>query len=83
MKTKKTISVDTLRTIINDRIRHCSEIEAQELCALLETVLHQTGNYKGYNYLDWLEGGCDRWVADGKPENNKKYLGPDHKRLYF
>jgi hypothetical protein len=53
------------------------------VASLLETILHNTGNYAGYNLLGWMNGGHDRWVADGKPASTAPYLGDDSRRFYY
>lgn len=49
----------------------------------LEHVLLATGNYEGFNYLDWLNGGYEKWVADGKPVDTRPYLGDESRRVYY
>jgi hypothetical protein len=53
------------------------------VASLLETILHDTGNYAGYNLLGWMNGGYDAWVADGKPASTAAYLGDDSRRFYY
>ena len=53
------------------------------IATALEKILHETGNYHGFNFLEWLHGGCDKWIADGKPNDNTKYLGDQTKRIYY
>jgi hypothetical protein len=53
------------------------------VCSLLETILHDTGNYAGYNLIGWLNGGHDKWISDGKPSDNRPYLGDDSRRFYY
>lgn len=53
---KKTFSVDQFRKEINDALkitsdRYCPSAGRQGLMYALESVLHQTGNYKGFRYL--------------------------------
>lgn len=54
---------------------------------LLETILHETGNYQGFNYLTWCEeGGVEKWRADGGEEKNlstEPYLGNQTRRVYY
>lgn len=46
-------------------------------------ILHETGNYRGFNYIDWYEGGIDQWKADGKPKDTEPYLGDQSKRFFY
>ena len=55
------------------------------IASLLETVLHAAGQYKGYNHLEWLNGGCEAWRAAGEPgfPEKEKYIGDDTRRVYY
>jgi len=50
---RKTITVDTLRELINRSlaVSHCSQDRRQGKIDILESILHDTGNYKGFRYL--------------------------------
>ena len=50
---------------------------------LLEATLHETDTYAGFNYLDWMQGGHDRWVNDGKPADTTPYFGDQTRRHYY
>ena len=52
------------------------------VATVLDHVLHATGNYNGYNFLGWLNGGYDRWVAEGRHESTTPYLGDETRRVY-
>lgn len=80
---RKTFEVEKLKKMINARIEKGIDPEArQELAAVLRTVLHETGNYNGFNYVDWYNGGCDLWRAAGEPQDNTPYLG-DLTKVFF
>ena len=52
---RKTFEVEQLKTLINNQILHSPNvhIEIREALAMtLESVLHSTGNYSGFQYLD-------------------------------
>ena len=54
MAKRKTIKVDDLTRKINDMILHSPDDSKQRregLMAAIESVLHDTGNYEGFNYL--------------------------------
>jgi len=58
---KKTFSVDQLKNTVN-RVLSVSitdRANREGIIAVLEYVLHQTGNYRGYRYL------CHSEVPDG------------------
>lgn len=53
MAKKKTIEIELLKKRINKylTLNTLSQKEKSSLCYLLESILHDTGNYKGYLYL--------------------------------
>ena len=55
------------------------------IASLLETVLHATGNYKGFNHLEWLNGGCAAWHAAGEPgfPEKERFIGDETRRFYY
>jgi hypothetical protein len=53
------------------------------IASLLETVLHAAGQYKGYNHLGWMNGGCEAWRAAGQPADNTPFVGDDSRRFYY
>lgn len=82
--TRKTFDVATFHAQMNNRIaRELNEDRRQAFCYVLESVLHETGQYRGYQYLDWENGGCGRWHADGEPRDTRPYLGPEYLRRYY
>jgi hypothetical protein len=50
---------------------------------LLNHIQHKTDTYNGFNYQEWLNGGCEQWKADGCPEDRTPYLGNETRRVYF
>jgi hypothetical protein len=81
---RKTFDVAEFTAKMNNRIsRETSEDARRAFCYVLADVLHETGQYRGFQYLDWENGGYDRWVNDGRPTDNRPYLGPEHKRRYY
>ena len=59
---RKTVDVTDLRIRINDMLRlsQCNREVRRGMIAVLEGVLHDTGNYKGFRYLESHE------VPDGE-----------------
>lgn len=56
--------------------------EKQGVCELLEFVLHESGNYAGYNDNYWLTVGYKEWKDAGEPGFPEKELyiyGPKKK----
>lgn len=77
---RKTFSVDALRDMVNQMCKDSvpeSQGIRQGAMLVLEQVLHDTGNYKGFRYL--LEGECT-----GQPGVN--YLNglphPDYQKRF-
>lgn len=87
MKTRKTIEVQALVDKVNAFMKNSDDSQTGERLALhsfLSDILMKTGNYHGYNYLHWLDKGCDDWRAAGEPgfPEKDKFLG-DQTRTYF
>ena len=84
-RNRKTITVEDLKVRVNNMIeRSNSTPEARRaLGVLLETVLMDTGNYNGFNYLAWLNGGCEQWRKDGEPSDTTPYLGDQSRVEYY
>ena len=67
MSKRKTVSIEFLINMVNDICKDTSADRAsvrQGAMNVLETVLHSTGNYRGYRYLLKTE------VVDGNPGVN-------------
>lgn len=85
----KTIPVSFIKDEINRLLAREDEFMTDDrrevLCSVWESVAHKTNNYNGYNYVDWLNGGSERWFADGEPgfPEKEKYFGPNFKRKYY
>jgi len=55
MKGKKTIKVEEIKESINDILLNTGNDKTetrQAVMSMLEDILHQTGNYKGFCYLN-------------------------------
>lgn len=82
---RSTIKVAALVERVNRMLETAKTDERrQALCVLIESVLHETGGYAGFNYVDWMKGGSDAWRAAGMPEGEakKRFFGPEYKRCY-
>lgn len=54
MKAKKTIQVAQVKEFGNDILLRSSDEYTKQrwgICSMIEKVLHETGNYRGFNYL--------------------------------
>lgn len=87
-KGKKTIKVARVLEMANKILAaedspYVTDGMRKGIASLLEQILHDTDNYSGFNYLEWLNGGCKRWQEAGRPEDNRAYLGNETKRVYY
>jgi hypothetical protein len=83
---RKNFSVEAFKIRINSRLAddRLSQETKRELSYTIDTLLMETGNYHGFNYIKWAKnGGFEQWLADGKPVDNKKYLGNEYDRFYY
>jgi hypothetical protein len=95
MKGKKTIKVETLKRSINDIILHSTDerVEMRHAAAIvLERVLHDTGNYHGFNYLtkeDMKRSNAGTSVGILTDESGKllpdreRFIGVDVSRVFY
>ena len=90
MRKTKTVNVEKLKSILNKRLRDLTipqEIK-RGYCASLELILHESGNYKGFQYCYWDEQGFKEWQAAGEPggkEKNQYIVGNfgEYSRFYY
>jgi len=82
---RKTVDVQAIRAKINARLADeaTGTVPRMALATLLESVLMDTGNYRGFNYLGWLNGGYAAWEAAGEPEDKVPFIGDETRRVYF
>jgi hypothetical protein len=83
---RKTVEVEALRKRINLMLadpQSGSETRTA-LARVLEGVLMDTNNYKGFGYVKWLgPQGCAKWEADGRPTEMAPYIGDETMRVYW
>lgn len=73
-KSRKTIEVDSVRTMANHFLANSPQeaaFQRQGTIGLVETILSQTGNYRGFRYLEAIH-------SDGKLIT----LGDETRRYY-
>lgn len=71
---RKTFPVDEFRKTMNQRIRdsHCSPEERRVMCSILEMILMDAGQYRGFRYLEVeVVGGEVYTLGD---ETRREYL---------
>ena len=75
---KKTFAVSTLKDSINWKLENCvmSHATLLELCITLEEILHATGNYGGFRYLNAFEvpANCNPGIRNTDSKNNKDWF---------
>ena len=75
---RKTIEIEKLKIEANrmmalDNSRWMNNDIKQGIARLIEYALHETDNYSGFNYNEWLNrGGCEKWRKEND-EANKSY----------
>jgi len=88
MYVRKTIDIEELKKEAN-RLLACKDNELinkefrEGVITFIEHILKKTGNYKGFIYIEWKNGGCTKWVEDGMPIDNNLYLGDTSRRIYY
>ena len=87
-KSRKTFNVAELKEEANKMLSLPeSEVRTDEwrlgIFYLTEKILMATGNYFGFNYVEWLDGGYKKWNEDGRPEDNIPYLGNQTRRRFY
>jgi hypothetical protein len=71
---RKTIQVEAFRTRINGMLAEstCSPAERGAMATILESVLMDTGNYRGYRYIDAVY--TDQGVLVSGDPSRREYL---------
>ena len=88
MKSRKTFKVENFKNIINEKLAlgSINQDEKKALTVVLERVLHDTNNYRGYNNLQWMRGGSEKWNDHLKKHGKANILdfhGPEYDRQYY
>jgi hypothetical protein len=67
----------------NDLILVAPTAEARrQIQNIVSTLLLAAGAYDGFQYIQWLNGGYDKWVAAGKPKDTMQFV-PDRTLIRF
>lgn len=84
------IAVSKIKEIANSILSDNRNIDVvnsetrKGVAQLLERILMETGNYRGFNFVQWTkEGGFENWQKDGEPRDNTAYLGDQSRRIYY
>lgn len=87
---RKTVAIEDLKAKINDSLLHSFDHDTSgrtALAALLSTILHDAGQYKGFNYLTpemmkMSMNGTTIGIDFAKPET-EKFDGTDGTRVFY
>jgi len=82
---RKTVDIQWLVETVNQKLAltTISQAAKAQLCCFVEEILMETGNYHGFNYLQWMHNGFEQWQADGEPEDRDPYIGQEFDRFYY
>ena len=83
---KKTFKVDDLREMVNHSLSNSSNDQLHQLdgmIAILEQVLHETGNYHGFRYLEQREVPDDCFPGIKHEQEDKFQLTNGLRRHYY
>ena len=91
MYKRKTASIQEIKNTVNLMIAAPKGTREGRLAlgVFLSSLLLETGNYHGFNYLEWLhrceheKSGLARWIEDGKPDDTTPYLGDQSRVEYY
>lgn len=88
---RKTFEVEAFKDWVNERLADDHPSLTQDfkrgLATALERVLHDTGNYAGFQNLYWQEQGYREWKDAGEPgfPEKEQYItgGEEYSRIYY
>jgi hypothetical protein len=73
---RKTIDVERIREIANGMLARSDDDRAdgrEAIATLVESILMETGNYRGFRYLEIVRDGAENVVTFGD-ETRREYL---------
>jgi len=79
-RARKTWPIEDLKKRANRYMRNpqLSREEKDIIQGFISDILYHAGQYKGFGYIEWSkDGGCQRWMDDGRPADKTPYLGED------
>jgi hypothetical protein len=73
---RQNIKRDNLIADLNRQIAEAPTVEKRLVLQVhFSSLLVHLETYLGFTYVEWLNGGFQRWHQDGCPENKLPYLG--------
>lgn len=89
---RETVEISKLKNWANAQLKRTDKDATKQykrgICFMIERVLFDADNYKGFNCIYWLEQGFDEWLKDGCPDfpEKQKYIegnGHMYNRYYY
>ena len=90
---RTTIKVKELVEIVNQHLANpnLSQEEKKGICLLIERILLDTNNYRGFTHITWVTGGAEKWfkaekegrVREDDYKAKQEYIGPEYNRIYY
>ena len=87
---RKTIEIESVKEIVNKQLSsgYWSQEQKRALCFALESILLDTGNYNGFNFIQWLDAGCKEWQEEAQRTGLDNlptipYIGEEYDRIYY
>lgn len=90
---RTTIKVKELVESLNQQLANpnLSQTEKKVICSIIEKILLDTNNYRGFTHITWATGGAEEWfkaVKEGRVRKDdykakQKYIGPEYNRFYY
>jgi len=90
---RKTIKVKELVESLNQQLANpnLSQEEKKVICSIIEKILLDTNNYRGFTHITWATGGAEEWfkaVEEGRVREDdykakQEYIGPEYDRIYY
>ena len=87
---RKTIEVEFVKNRVNEMLANstCSPKERRAMAIVLDIILHETGNYRGFRYLQLDSQYREDWVATVNAgtlndELRGRYFGDESRIAYL
>ncbi len=72
---RKTMTVEKIKEMVNNRLAKstCTPEARMMAVSILESILHETGNYRGFEYLEGVFNENNELVSKGD-ESRRRYF---------
>jgi hypothetical protein len=76
MAMRKTIARAKLIAQLNKQIAEAPSVEQRlSLQMTFSTLLNAMGCCRGFGYVEWNNGGYEKWRDAGRPDDNREFFG--------